>query len=42
MKRFSFLLAVLCTLGLSASAAVGDEFTLSYPSGSSSYDVNTR
>lgn len=41
-KRFSFLLAVLCTLGLTASAAVGDEFTLSYPSGSNRYDVKYK
>lgn len=41
-KRFSFLLAVLCTLGLTANAAVGDEFTLSYPSGSNSYDIKYK
>lgn len=39
MKHHSFLLAVLCTLGLSVRAAVGDTFTINYPSGSSSYDV---
>ena len=42
MKHHSFLLAVLCTLGLTANAAVGDTFTVTYPSGSNSYDVNTR
>ena len=31
MKKLSFILAVLCTLGLTANAVVGDEFTLSYP-----------
>ena len=39
MKHHSFLLAVLCTLGLTANAAVGDTFDVSYTSGSNSYSV---
>lgn len=42
MKHHSFLLAMLCTLGLTANAAVGDTFTVTYPSGSSSYDVKYK
>lgn len=39
MKRSSLLLAALCALGLSAKAAVGETFTVEYPSGDNSYRV---
>ena len=42
MKHHSFLLAVLCTLGLTANAAVGDTFTIITPPATAATTLNTK